>query len=163
MAGEEMARGDDCRALVKAVEPLVAANVPIFLTGTSKLIYSINTFNIIIISNLIYIIGDFNSPSHLDWTEDTVLLRKQMKYPVPWPITYALMNAGMRDTYRELYPNPVTDPGITFTPGQPRPRPVTNEVLDRIDFIFTAGPVKVQSCEVTYYLLVIYFYLSINY
>ena len=56
-----------------------------------------------------FLIGDFNSPSHLDET-------------LPWPVSRALANAGFRDSYREARPDPVLRPGFTWTPGTPPPR-----------------------------------------
>ena len=66
--------------------------------------------------------GDFNTPSHLDWTADAVGIRPQVRYPVPWPVTKAIERAGFVDTYRAVHPDPVATPGITWTFGYPFPR-----------------------------------------
>lgn len=121
---EVLTRGADYTALANALAPLAREKTPLFLTG------------------------DFNSPSHLDWTKETVNMRPHMHYPFDWPSTHAMTNIGLRDTYREVYPNPITHPGLTFTPGMPAPIIPDSQYLDRIDFIFTSGDVKVLGSEV---------------
>jgi endonuclease/exonuclease/phosphatase family metal-dependent hydrolase len=95
----------------------------------------------------IFFAGDFNSPSHRDWTPAAVralgwqppdLRAKGPRYPMRWPVTVAIEEAGFRDSYREIYPNPVTDPGYTWTAGHPGLAPW--DVFDRIDYVWTAGP-----------------------
>ena len=88
-----------------------------------------------------FIVGDFNTPSHRDWTEATVLLRPQILYPVAWPVTSTLEDAGFRDAYRELHPDPIADPGLTWWAGRPLidGYPDPSEPQDRIDMIFAGG------------------------
>ena len=45
----------------------------------------------------------------------------------------------MVDTYREIFPNPIQYPGYTWTPVQS-----SNEVHDRIDFIYYSGKMDLQ-------------------
>ncbi|MFI9613397.1 HAD-IA family hydrolase [Streptomyces sp. NPDC052023] len=73
--------------------------------------------------------GDFNCPSHLD------------RRDVGWPVTRAAEEAGLRDSYREAHPDPVTAPGHTWSPihrlhedGSGRPEP-----QDRIDYVLHRG------------------------
>ncbi len=76
--------------------------------------------------------GDFNSGSHLDWIEATQ--SRHNGYVFPFPESLALAEAGYKDTYRELHPDPVADPAITW--------PVTeldDYIADRIDFIYLLG------------------------
>ncbi|GHH21306.1 HAD-IA family hydrolase [Streptomyces lanatus] len=75
------------------------------------------------------LVGDFNSPSHLDWPD------------VDWPVTKAAEEAGLRDSYREAHPDPATHPGHTWSPihslhedGSGRPEP-----QDRIDYVLHRG------------------------
>lgn len=82
--------------------------------------------------------GDFNTPSHLDWTGPVVASR-QFPYPVAWPVGAALAEAGFRDSYREAHPDPVARPGMTWTPGYPSPIVGSDEVFDRIDWVLVAG------------------------
>nr|WP_275409205.1 HAD-IA family hydrolase [Streptomyces sp. SID12501] len=77
----------------------------------------------------VVLVGDFNTPSHLDWPG------------VEWPVTKAAEEAGLRDSYREAHPDPVRDPGLTWSPihvehedGSGRPEP-----QDRIDFVLYRG------------------------
>ena len=49
--------------------------------------------------------------------------------PVPWPVSEALLQAGFRDTYRDVSPDPLENPGLTH------PR-----AGDRIDYVYAAGP-----------------------
>lgn len=114
-----------------AIEPVLArvpelleANVPVLLTG------------------------DFNTPSHHDWTESTAAAREQVKFPVEWPVTVAVEAAGFRDTYRAIYPDPVENPGITWTYGYPHPRLNPDEIVDRIDLVFAAGDVEILNSEI---------------
>lgn len=89
-----------------------------------------------------FLTGDFNAPSHLDWTAATVGLRPQIRYPVPWPVSTAIEAAGFRDSYRQLHPDPVADPGLTWWAGRPLidGYPDPSEPQDRIDIIYAAGP-----------------------
>jgi endonuclease/exonuclease/phosphatase family metal-dependent hydrolase len=75
-----------------------------------------------------FLVGDFNSPSHLDWPS------------LRWPVSVALEEAGFRDSYREAHPDPVARPGDTWTPGTPPPRVRPRETLDRIDWVTATGP-----------------------
>jgi endonuclease/exonuclease/phosphatase family metal-dependent hydrolase len=87
-----------------------------------------------------FLVGDFNSPSHLDWTAAVAAVRPQVKYPLRWPVSAALGRAGFRDSYREAFPDPVARPGLTWTAGTPPPRIRRRETLDRIDWVTVTGP-----------------------
>jgi endonuclease/exonuclease/phosphatase family metal-dependent hydrolase len=87
-----------------------------------------------------FLTGDFNSPSHLDWNPAAAAARPQVKYPLRWPVSAALERAGFRDSYREIHPDPVARPGLTWTAGTPPPRVRKRETLDRIDWVTVNGP-----------------------
>ena len=90
--------------------------------------------------------GDFNEPSHRDWTDATVAARLQ-PLAVAWPGTTKLEKAGFIDTFRAVYPDPVAKPGITWTPTTEASDPEDHH--DRIDFIFARGKgLKVLSSAV---------------
>ncbi len=89
----------------------------------------------------VFLTGDFNCPSYRDWTSEMVNERFQIKYAFEWPVSKRLEASGFRDSYREIYPNPKTNPGLTWTPGYPGGLK-TNETFDRIDFVWAAGPCK---------------------
>jgi endonuclease/exonuclease/phosphatase family metal-dependent hydrolase len=92
----------------------------------------------------VFFTGDFNSPSHLDYTRTAVEARG-LPYTIRWPVAKALADAGFRDSYRDAHPDPVATPGFTWTPGVPRLR--ANEVHDRIDWVLAAGPSTTLSSE----------------
>lgn len=74
--------------------------------------------------------GDLNTPSHLDWGDET----KEMHHGlmVPWYSTKVLETLGLKDTYRTLNPSPVKYPGITWNTKDKRD-------AHRIDYIFYKG------------------------
>ncbi|CAL2042588.1 unnamed protein product [Caenorhabditis brenneri] len=59
----------------------------------------------------VFVGGDFISPSHLDWTEQTK--ERHRGWVVEWPATKPLEQAGFVDTYRKVYPQALTDPEFT--------------------------------------------------
>ena len=91
----------------------------------------------------VFLTGDFNSPSHLDWTQAVADARADVPYAVEWPASARLAAAGFADSYRTVHPDPVADPGFTWTPGGPQSR--ENEVPDRIDWVLSAGPATATS------------------
>ena len=95
----------------------------------------------------VFMTGDFNSPSHLDWTEAAAQARG-LPYALEWPASAALADAGFRDSYRVVHPDPVATPGMTWTAGQPPPRMRPKETSDRIDWVLSDGPAKAVSSDV---------------
>ena len=98
----------------------------------------------------VFLTGDFNAPSHTDWTEDMVGARPFLKYPVNWPVSRATENAGFKDSWRVAHPNPKSDPGLTWWAGRPPLEsyaPGENDPQDRIDFVWFAGASQVLSSE----------------
>ena len=87
----------------------------------------------------IILVGDFNEPSHLDWTLEAANQGLNFGFEVNWPISSNLELIGMVDAYREIFPNPIQYPGFTWTPLQS-----DNEVHDRIDFIYYSGKMDLQ-------------------
>jgi Endonuclease/Exonuclease/phosphatase family len=73
--------------------------------------------------------GDHNEHSSLDWTEATAAARPDVEEAVAWPVSEAILGLGFIDTYREIHPDPVEDPGITHKGDG-----------DRIDYLYAAGP-----------------------
>jgi len=80
--------------------------------------------------------GDFNSPGALDWSEAAVGSKPHIKFALVWPAANAMLEAGYADSYRTIYPDPVADPGVTWSTGYPAPYRWANETEDRIDLIF---------------------------
>jgi endonuclease/exonuclease/phosphatase family metal-dependent hydrolase len=83
----------------------------------------------------VVLMGDFNEPSHLDWTPEAADAGLHLGLQVPWPTSRAIVRQGFRDAYREVYPDEVEHPGETWTTltGD------DDEVHDRIDIIYVAG------------------------
>jgi endonuclease/exonuclease/phosphatase family metal-dependent hydrolase len=77
----------------------------------------------------VFLTGDFNQPSSLDYTAETVGTRPGIDEPIPWPVSEMLFDLGFRDSYREIHPDPVETPGITHLKSE-----------DRIDYVYAAGP-----------------------
>lgn len=82
------------------------------------------------------IFGDFNEPSHRDWTEAAA---RAGRHPlaVAWPFTRRLENAGFIDAYRAVYPDEMSHPGFTWTPTTQPDDP--DDHHDRIDYVFLRG------------------------
>jgi endonuclease/exonuclease/phosphatase family metal-dependent hydrolase len=91
----------------------------------------------------VFLTGDFNSPSHLDWTAAVAAVRPEVRFPFDWPVSRALANAGFRDSYRQVHPDPVAVRGFTWTPGGPETDP--HEVHDRIDWVLARRATAVAS------------------
>ncbi len=75
--------------------------------------------------------GDFNSGSHLDWTE-----RNKSNYynlVIEFPVSKIMEDQGYVDTYRMLHPDEVKYLGQTWSPV------FKNTLQDRIDYIFYKG------------------------
>lgn len=92
------------------------------------------------------LVGDFNEPSHLDWTDNAA---KAGRHPikVEWPATKAFADDGFKDSYREIWPDEMARPGYTWTPTTPSDDPKDHH--DRIDFILYRGEgIKVKSVAV---------------
>jgi hypothetical protein len=80
-----------------------------------------------------FLVGDFNTPSHLDWVSGAS--SQNCGFAVPWPVSTQVANVGMTDSFRSLNPDPNAVTGDSWSPvmktnvnGQPEPQ-------DRIDFI----------------------------
>lgn len=108
---------DELASRFGSLPRLVDAGVPVFLTG------------------------DFNVASHLDWTAATAAATpRPFDREVRWPVSSHLEGLGFRDTFREVHTDPIAKPGYTWTPGYPPPSMTGDEVHDRIDFVYAAGP-----------------------
>jgi hypothetical protein len=99
-----------------------------------------------------FMFGDFNTPSHRDWTEAMVGARPQIKFAVEWPVTKLLEDNGLTDSYRAIHPNPTTDPGLTWPAARPKVKgewnPSSTTLSDRIDMIFSGGPATPTASQI---------------
>lgn len=99
--------------------------------------------------------GDFNEPSHLDWTVAVKNMYDHNGVVYNWDSSLALQNAGFTDSYRSVHPSPVTHPGFTYPSDNADAEiarlswaPESDE-RDRIDFIYFYPDVrlKLESAE----------------
>ena len=84
----------------------------------------------------VFLTGDFNSPSYLDWTEEADAARDDMPIRSSGPCPRRSRTRGF-DWYRVVNPDPVARPGYTWTPGGPES--AKREVYDRIDWVLSMG------------------------
>ena len=115
IAQAQATRGAEVTSLLGEVVPAMAPGIPVFLTG------------------------DFNEPSHLDWTQAAANAGLHFGKKVDWPASHAVVNAGLTDSFRQVRPDVINDRANTWTPGSPAPNIASNEVFDRIDFVYHAG------------------------
>jgi endonuclease/exonuclease/phosphatase family metal-dependent hydrolase len=79
------------------------------------------------------LLGDFNEPSHLDWTPRAASVGQHFGWSVPFPVSVRLQEAGFVDTYRCHFPDELAFPGHTWSPES------SEEGADRIDYIYLRG------------------------
>lgn len=84
----------------------------------------------------VFVVGDFNEPSHLDWTARAA---KAGRHPikVEYPHSLAMTKAGFADAYRTIYSNEMENPGYTWSSFYKFDDPTTHH--DRIDFVYFKG------------------------
>ncbi len=87
-------------------------------------------------------VGDFNQPSHLDWTEAAARIRRH-PIRVRWPESTAFANAGFHDAYRKIYPDEIANPGFTWSPKSSPTDPTDHH--DRIDIVYYRGQTLVPT------------------
>ena len=119
LASEDEVRTRSIEVLTPSMQALLEEGYPVILTG------------------------DLNQPSSLDYTEETVGMRKGVTEAIPWPVSETLLDIGMRDTFREIHPDPVENPGLTH--GNPDFK--EGGFGDRIDYLYAGGPAVTQTSE----------------
>ena len=84
------------------------------------------------------VVGDFNEPSYLDWTEQAIRERGDSLLPfaVRWPATAWLADQGFEDAFRSVHPDVGAKPGYTWTSVVGVWR--NPEIHDRIDLILVS-------------------------
>jgi len=100
----------------------------------------------------VVLLGDFNAPSHLDWTDDAAGVLPQVTQPVKWPTSVAMEQAGLVDVYRAMHPDPVTHPGLTWPAARPfvegyNPA-ADGQTADRIDFMHVSPDIDVEAIRI---------------
>ena len=84
-------------------------------------------------ADAVFIAGDFNEPSHRDWTPEAAAAGLH-PLAVAWPGTTKMEAAGFVDLFRAAHPDPVARPGMTWTPTFEPDDPEDHH--DRIDHLF---------------------------
>lgn len=83
-----------------------------------------------------FVFGDFNEPSHRDWTLRTAAAGRH-PFAVHYPSARAVEARGFTDAYRAAHPDEVEEPGYTW---EAIPRAADVQVHhDRIDYVFARG------------------------
>ncbi|MFB5759241.1 endonuclease/exonuclease/phosphatase family protein [Paenibacillus medicaginis] len=92
----------------------------------------------------VFLTGDFNVPSHLDWVEGNK--NRHSGQTVEWPVSKKLEELGFQDSYRVVHSDPVAEPTITWAAeGTEWKNP---EMYDRIDYVYSHGPAVVKNSQV---------------
>ena len=122
IAEAKKARGADVEDALKDIASLKEAAVPTIL------------------------VGDFNEPSHLDWT-DAAARAGRHPIKVSWPASQAFASAGFQDSYRQIHADEIAYPGFTWTPTTKPDNPKDHH--DRLDFILYRGSgIKLKSVDI---------------
>ncbi len=82
--------------------------------------------------------GDFNAPSFRDDGQ-------------PWPVSQAVEAAGLRDSYRDVHPDPKAVPGFTWWAARPRVEgwnPDPKDAQVRIDLLYSTGAAKATASRI---------------
>ncbi|NAZ37998.1 endonuclease/exonuclease/phosphatase family protein [Rubellimicrobium sp. CFH 75288] len=84
----------------------------------------------------VFVTGDFNEPSDLDWTPEAA---EAGLHPVAvdWPASRRMRAMGFTDAYRAVHPDPVARPAFTWTARGSEDDPEDHH--DRIDFVYARG------------------------
>lgn len=94
----------------------------------------------------VLVTGDFNEPSHRDWTARAA---SSGRHPiaVDFPTLRAFEGAGFIDCWRAAYPDEIAAPGYTWTPTSSADDPGDHH--DRIDYVLVRGEgVTVEQAQV---------------
>lgn len=78
--------------------------------------------------------GDYNSSSHLDWGEDMKIFHHG--YQIEWPVSKSMADAGFKDSFREMMPNPKNSLGYTWSPR------FNKGLQSRIDYVYYKGRIN---------------------
>ncbi|MCK3864231.1 hypothetical protein [Pseudomonas sp. B329] len=92
--------------------------------------------------------GDFNEPSHLDWIASNKNANDRNGVVYEWDTSKALIDKGYTDSFREVHPDPVKDPGHTwggpaYETGNKSWAPTVDD-RDRIDMTYSQDGNKID-------------------
>ncbi len=86
----------------------------------------------------VFLAGDFNAPSYRDDGQ-------------PWPVSQAVEAAGLRDSYRDVHPDPKASPGFTWWASRPQVKgwnPDPKDAQIRIDFLYSTATAKATASRI---------------
>ncbi|WP_425398833.1 endonuclease/exonuclease/phosphatase family protein [Aeoliella sp.] len=88
----------------------------------------------------VFLTGDFNEASHLDWTEAAASAGTHVA-EVAWPTSKSIADAGYMDSFRRVHTDEVAKPGNTWSPvyGPDYSNQGVLEPQDRIDKVYYRG------------------------
>jgi hypothetical protein len=110
-------RDDEIKSILTAIQP-----------------YADNADSIAVIMG-----GDFNSHSHLDWTESTTGMYNHGDAVVNWTVSKAMTDAGFIDTFRNIHPKPEEIIGTTWLGVRDSEEKLVFTRRDRIDYLYSKG------------------------
>lgn len=99
-----------------------------------KILSTISRFTAQSDSIPVIVSGDFNSHSHLDWTEETKNMYDHNGAVVRWTVSKAMADNDFKDSFREANPDPTVNIGTTWRYGQG-----SKDRKYRIDYIYYKG------------------------
>lgn len=109
VAADDKTRGKEIRGILSALAPLIAEADAVPLV----------------------VAGDYNSPSHLDWTAATARRHQGMR--VAWPVSSQMQERGFVDAFRKVHPDPAKVVGRTWSPR------FVDSYQMRIDYVYYQG------------------------
>ena len=122
IAFAKLARGGEISTILSQISALAEKDIPVF------------------------VVGDFNEPSHLDWTQEAI---KSGLHPikVAYPTSLRMANAGFDDAWRKIHPDEIKSPGFTWSPLTKADDPEDHH--DRIDYVYFKGSqLKLVNAEI---------------
>lgn len=94
--------------------------------------------------------GDFNEPSHLDWTHRAAR-DALVPFPVRWYCSTWLESKGFQDVYRYVRPDEVSYPGFTWGAyGYDKWSAMAKKGMirkERVDFIYVTKEFEIIDCK----------------
>ena len=95
---------------------------------------------------VVFVTGDFNEPSHRDWTAAAASAGYH-PLAVAYPTILRLEEMGFEDLMRVAFPDEVAHPAFTWTPRPPEDDAAEHH--DRIDYVLARGPgIVVEKVEI---------------
>ena len=121
------------RLRLPQIEPVLAALAPVHRRGVP-----------------VFLVGDFNAPPHTDVIPAAAGEFPEGALELAWPVSRAAAASGLRDSWREVHPDPVAAPGFTWWAARPRiedynPSDPTDQA--RIDLVWFAGEATVLDSQ----------------